>query len=200
MNQPRPPMPSALAEVFRPLQRELVNIHIKWRLFRQLFGTDQGRIELLNRFAGGLFGVVQEVMYDDLVLALFRIADPRKTGRHENLSLDQLADTAGQFDTGLGARLQASSAAVDAHLAPHSDWRDKLVAHNDLATAQARILGAAVTGPSRRTIEGALADAREALNLVQAHYGEGEMRYEDVILAPGDGDALVRHLGLLPGP
>jgi len=51
MSQVQPTMPQPVAEVFRPLRGEVIELHAKWQLFRQLFATDPGRIDLLNRFA-----------------------------------------------------------------------------------------------------------------------------------------------------
>jgi hypothetical protein len=198
MNAPNATMPNGVAEVYNPLKRELVNIHVKWLLFRQLFATDSGRIELLNRFAGGLFGPVQEVMYDDIVLSLFRFTDPVKTGKYENLTLDRLAEVVGNVNSTLGGAVHVQATIIDSLLAPYADWRDKRIAHNDLTTARARYVGVSgLKGPSRAEIEQALSAARGAMNTVGRSYGDDETRYEETILGLGDGDALIRHLTAL---
>lgn len=198
MSNPEPPMPAGIAEVYRPLRGELVNIHVQWRLFLQLYGTDPDRIELLNRFAGGLFGVVQEVLYDDLVLAVFRLHDPAKSGKFENLSLPSLVGAVRGVNSQLAASLARGSGDLVALLDPYAEWRNKRIAHNDLETAKAQYFGSSpLEGPSREVIARALAIACGVLNEVAAAYGEGETRYGEVILAAGDGDALVRHLNEL---
>jgi hypothetical protein len=195
MNAPTSTMPQTVAEVYRPLWQELVNVHVAWRLFRQLFGTDEARVELLNRYAGGLFGPLYWIMYDDMIVSLFRLSDPMKTGKFENLSFDRLAEVVNTLDPALGNTLKGRSAPIDNLLAPFADWRDKRAAHNDLATAKARYLGSSsLQGPSRGTLEEILAEARALMNQVAVHYQEGETCFEEPIIDGGDGDSLVRHL------
>jgi hypothetical protein len=128
MSTPQPTIPAPVAEVYHPLQQELLNIHVKWQLFRQLFGTDPDRIELLNCCAGVLFGTVQEVMYDDVVLSLFRLADEPGSGQRKNLTLDRLAAVVSSINPPLGNSLQSRSAIIGGLLAPYSDWRHKRIA------------------------------------------------------------------------
>jgi hypothetical protein len=179
--------------IFRPLYDQLAFIRMKWGMFRQVFGTDAERIELVNRFAAGFFGVVQLVMYDDLVQSLFRLTDPALTGRHPNLSLDRLAEVVAAAGTPIAADVQARSQAIDDILTPFADWRDHRTAHNDLATAQACHLElSSLQGPSRATIEDVLVRAGDLMNVVAVHYGLGPASYEGTILPDGDGDALIR--------
>jgi hypothetical protein len=74
-------MPQAVSDVFDPLRNELVGIHERWALYRQVFGLDEGRIELLNRVAGIFFGYTQWAMYLDVVLALCRYTDPAESSK-----------------------------------------------------------------------------------------------------------------------
>jgi hypothetical protein len=188
-------MPPEVNDVFRPLHDQVVLIRIKWGLFRQLFGTDEDHINLLNRFAAGFFGIVQQVMYDDLVQSLFRLTDPTKSCGRPNLCLDRLAQVLTEAGACVAASVQAKSQAIDALLAPFADWRNRRTAHNDLATAQAcHLQMSSLQGPSRALIEEVLAQVGELMNEAAAHYGEGLIAYEGTILPPGDGDALVRRL------
>ena len=190
-----PRMPPEVTGVFRPLQDQLVLMRTKWTLFRQVFGTDAERIELLNRFAPGFFGMVQEIMYDDLVQSLFRLTDPAATCAHPNLCLNRLAKVLKDTGTTVAASVQARSQAIGGLLAPFADWRNHRTAHNDLETAQACHLElSSLKGPSRVLIEDVLVRAGQLMNEAAAYYGEGPMEYEGTIPPPGDGDALVRRL------
>jgi hypothetical protein len=192
---PTLPMPPEVTGIFRPLHDHVVFIRIKWGMFRQLFGIEADRIDLLNRFAAGFFGVAQQVMYDDLVQSLFRLTDPATSCGHPNLCLDRLARVLMQTGASVAASVQARSQAIDVLLAPFADWRNHRTAHNDLATAQACHLQlSSLQGPSRALIEDVLVQVGQLMNEVSAYYGEGSTAYEGTILPAGDGDALVRRL------
>ena len=51
-------------------------------LYVELFGKPS-RIDLLNRASSPFFGMVQRVLWRDVLLHLARLTDPAKTGRYE---------------------------------------------------------------------------------------------------------------------
>ena len=191
-----PGMLAQVADVFRPLQQELLDIHIKWSLYRQLFGTDEGRISLLNRVAPVYFGYAERIQYDDLILSLFRFTDSLATGGKPNLTLDRLASVVKANEATFGLSIQADAGTIDSLLAPHADWRDHRLAHNDLARTKARWSGTStLIGPSREQIEEILDRMRQRMNRVATHYGEDPMAYEALLYqTPGDAETLVAHL------
>jgi hypothetical protein len=110
-----------MSDVFRPLCSETTFIHSKWVLFRQLFATSKDRTELLNRAAVFVFGVFQEVLYDEIVVSLFRVTDPAKQGGFENCSLERLVNEVAADDPGLATPLQARVRALRTKLDPYLD-------------------------------------------------------------------------------
>src|SRR4051812_48511545 len=95
-----------LGEAFYTIQNDLVWLHLKWRQFRELFGTKPERLELLNESAGGLFGVVQDVLWDDTLLSICRLTDPAGKGDRMRLSISRLAPMIG--DTTVRAEVEAA--------------------------------------------------------------------------------------------
>jgi hypothetical protein len=189
-------MPTTVAEVFHPLHNELLDIHAKWSQFRQLFGTDADRIDLLNRVAPVFFGYLQRILYDDLVLSLFRFTDRVATGGKLNLTLDRLALALLADDGAFGKSVQADAKAIDDLLEPHANWRDHRVAHNDLAATRARWAGTStLTGPSREQVEEILSQLRRLMNRIATHYGEAPTAYEGLMHpSPGEATTLVHGL------
>jgi hypothetical protein len=57
-------------------RNELIVLHAKWQQYRKLYGTSDERIGLLNSSAGFFFGLVHDVMWDDIVLHIARLTDP----------------------------------------------------------------------------------------------------------------------------
>jgi hypothetical protein len=191
-------MPTAVAEVYDPLWQEVQNIHFTWMLYRQLFGTSPDRVELLNRFAGAVFGTMQRILGRYIPLTIFRLLDPstQRGGRGENLCLERLAEVVTAAGAPVGGKLTALLTQIRAKMASHADLRNKVIAHNDLATTPALYDGtSSVSGPSRALTEEVLENVRTFMNTVQNHYGEGTTAYWDVSMGtPGDGEMLIRKL------
>jgi len=86
-------VPEEIRDLYESLDSEVSFVHAKWKLYRQLYGTSEERIELLNRTAGYFFGVVQQSLFEDVVISLCRLTDPASGfGGKENRSLEQLID------------------------------------------------------------------------------------------------------------
>ncbi len=199
LEQPQPPtkMPPAVHEIFGLLDNQVSLLHSNWRIFRQLFGTDEGRIQLLNRFAGVAFGTFQRVLYDGTILALGRLTDPAGTKGRENLSLERLLEAVeAEGHAPLVEQMRDELAALTAHCTGMRALRNKRIAHSDLDTYLARANGINhLPGPSRADIEGALDGVRRLMNAVSMHYDRKQIAYEHLIVPLGvDGDSLVEHL------
>jgi len=193
-------MPNEIREVYKPLEQEIVWLHVKWQLYRQLFGTDEERIELLNDIAPLLFRVCQEVLLDDVIISISRLTDQPRTGnRHstrESLSLRRLVVL---IDPGqhpqLRPAVQQKWKKVDSLCKPFRLHRHRRVAHTDLETIKAT--GDLLPGISRLMIEDALESIRELMNAICEHFDKATNTY---MLAPPagiDGDVLIEHLKTL---
>jgi len=196
MTPPTPTTPTTVADVFGPLDKELLDIHVKRSLFTQLFGTDEARVVLLNRFAPTFFAFVQLIFFDDLVLSLFRVTDPSMMGPWPNLTFGRLADVVADDDATFGASVAAKVKLIDAFRKAHADWRHKRIAHNHLPATQARWAGGStLNGPSLEQVDQVLGCMRRLMKGVAIHYGKGATPYQDALRPiPGDASALVRHL------
>jgi hypothetical protein len=58
--------------------------------YRKLYGESAERVAFLNETAGFFFRVVQDVLWDDILLHIARLTDPPKQGVYENLTLLRL--------------------------------------------------------------------------------------------------------------
>jgi hypothetical protein len=194
-------MPTAVGEAFRTLWQEIQNIHLTWMINRQLFGTSQERIDLLNRFGGVAFGVFERLLIRHVVLAIFRLLDPasQRGGRDQNLCLERLVDEVTADDAACGTNLTPVLAQIRNHMAPHADLRNKVGAHNDFHTLPTLYDGTStVTAPSRALVETVLERIGTLMNIVQMNYGEGESGYYNTEMSePGDGEALLQNLNEL---
>jgi hypothetical protein len=55
-----------------------------------IFAESPKRIELLNEAAGTFFYIIQEVLLNEVQVCLSKLTDPAKSGKYNNLSLEQL--------------------------------------------------------------------------------------------------------------
>jgi hypothetical protein len=70
-----------LGTQFCALWEQVVWLHMKWADFVELFGKKPSRIVLLNQAAPAFFRMIQDVLWDDMLLHIARLVDPPKKAR-----------------------------------------------------------------------------------------------------------------------
>src|SRR3989338_7420106 len=101
----RPAFPRDMQGMFNRIEDEVVWLHGKSIIFRQLYGTSKERVDLLNKSASTFFRVVHDSLLSDIVLSVNRLADPPQSVGKDNLSFAQLIL---QFDSRNDAQLISS--------------------------------------------------------------------------------------------
>jgi hypothetical protein len=166
---------------------EVCELHFKWKYFAQLFAEKRG-YEILNATAPSLFAYVQDLMLHDIILCIARLTDPVKSKGQANLSFDSiLAEIA---DPSLRAEAFEIISRIKRKTGAVRDWRNKKLAHNDLAKA--------IEGNPLPPIY--IADLREVLkltsqllNLFCTRFQDTEVAYEQCVTS-GDGESLMFYL------
>lgn len=186
-------MPSETRAVFEALQDEVIWLHAKFNIHRQLFGTSEERINLLNDFGPDLFQIIYDGLLHDVFLTLTRLTDPATTFKKHNLSLERLTkmiEASGHSE--LLPVLQKYQSRSDKQCEPFRQLRNQAIAHNDLGTA---LTFDRDPFPfiSREMIEEVLKDIREYMTAVDMYFDETETDYKDPHLR-GDGDSLIYYL------
>ena len=168
-----------LEQLYAPLCVEAVWAHAKWDIFEELY-ANKGRRELLKASAAGFFSVLQDVLFDDVLLAISRLTDPRGAGARENLTLDHLGEYLGrvghaveqaQFETIL-AQLRTDAAAI-------RTLRNKVLSHRDLGAALSG--GQAIAPISAPEVRTALRHLADALNCFERAVGKPTYMYREFI-------------------
>jgi hypothetical protein len=190
------PIPVNIEEVFREIREEVIWIHGRWIIYRQLFLHSDKRIDLLNEVASALFYLLQNLLQDEVQVALSKLTDPARTGKFENLSLEQLQERIEKDgDKKLSVELHEILKKLQVECVACRTWRNKQLAHLDLNTSLQKITD--VLPPvTIEQIELALNLAREYLNKIERFYTESETGYDHFIMSSSDGDALVAMLKL----
>lgn len=126
-----PSMPAEIREVFTALQDEVFWLHAKWNIHRQLFGTSEERIDLLNDFGPDLFQIIYDSLLNDVLLTMSRLTDPATSFKKENLTLSRLTNMIEEIDR--KKLLTELTALQDRTDEPFRRLRNRVIAHNDLA-------------------------------------------------------------------
>ena len=113
-------------------------MHIKWGQYRQLFAQSQRRVDLINQAAGHFFRILQDALFEDIILHLARLTDPAQSGHkhksQDNLSLWRLQMLVPEtLSVEVADLVQEALAACSAPRV----WRNKRLAHRDLTVALA---------------------------------------------------------------
>jgi hypothetical protein len=182
-----------LGGVYNGLSSEVSWAHAKWNQYRQLYARSPERVDLLNQAASHFFGVLQELLCEDVILHLARLTDPPQIGRKDNLTLLRLPSLIP--NTQLSAEVNDLLISVLTACASIRIWRNRRLAHRDLAIAMASLTDP-LPGISRADIEGALASIRAMLNRVAGYYWNSKTDYQCVITSGRDADSLVYYLQL----
>lgn len=182
---------AAIDDVWRVIDYEVAWLHGRWAIYRQLYGTSEARVEVLNQSAGTFAYMLQDVLLDDVQLGLAKLGDPATTrvkgNTVENLTLRNLCQLV-TASGGLVTELPSLLAAYDDACANARERRNKRIAHFDMQTALKN--KASLRGPSREEIEIALEALRSVVNYISLHFTGTQTAYELTVL-DSDGDSLI---------
>ncbi len=118
--------------IFHSLNNDWASALVRYKEFRELFGTAE-RVKLLNAIGGGLFWDVQQVFWSDLMLRLTRLTDPPKSAGKDNLTVQRLPGLC--EDSDLREEIAGLVREAVAATAFARDWRNRRIGHADLARA-----------------------------------------------------------------
>jgi hypothetical protein len=192
------PIPESLAPLWEALYNEVVAVHARWIIYRQLFAKSKERLNVLNEVAGTFFYVIQGTLIDNVQLTLSKLADPAATKFRENATLERLKDEIVAFsDPSLAEKLTALLAAYKASCERVRIRRNRQIAHYDHSTLlrQYGTGGAVELAPSQQEIEEALEALRNFMGTAEAYLTSSTTAYQHFI-SRYDGEALVYALSL----
>jgi hypothetical protein len=183
-------IPNNIKEVFESIESEIIWLHGKWNIYRQLYGTDEERIILLNRSAQTFFRLVQDVLFNDVILSINRLTDPPRSSGRDNRTFAQLIfliDTKDHSE--LVQNLKEKLDILMSQCDPFRIRRNKVIAHSDLMVALS-IKSETTPDISRNSIENALKTVRDFMNEINLNFGGNYTAYEHVWL-DNDGETMI---------
>lgn len=176
-----------LGSMYCDLNDHLLDIILLWKQFEQLFGADESTVKLLNKTAPLFFGVIQQQLWDSVMLGISRLTDPPLSAGKKTLTIRALPPLV--TDQNLRARVQAAIDAAKATAEFARTHRNKRIAHNDLVHIQNHPANP-LPSATRQSITASLTSICNVLELLNGHYRESTMLYDDMIYDGGAGSLL----------
>lgn len=171
-------MGEELGSCFFELSRKLVELHMLWQQYRQLFGENAETVHLLNRTAGLFFKVVQDELWDSVLLGISRMTDPPTSGAKKNLTVRSLP----LFIEDASLRIEVENLCDEALRAAKfaREHRNKRIAHQDHDSLRSQSADQ-LSGISRALVEKMLSALRAVLNRLDIHFRDTTVLYEEFV-------------------
>jgi len=178
--------------IFEKLKSEIIRCHYYWILYRQLAGTNEGRIEIINKTTPSFFLMFQDLFFDYITLELSKLTDPAESGNFKNLILFYLLELLRlEVDDNFSIKIEMILKELTSETEFFRDRRNKKVAHRDLTSDEQK----EKFGISRQRVENALLLVRKFMNTIEQHYFSSETKYREFITdLSDDGTALLINL------
>lgn len=178
--------------VFEKLKYEIIRCHYYWILYRQLAGTNEGRIDIINKTTPSFFLMYQDLFFDYITLELSKLTDPAELRNFKNLSLFYLLELLKvEVDEKFFEKIEKILSKLIFETEFFRNRRNKKVAHRDLISADQT----ENFGISRQRVEDALSIVREFMNTIEIYFFNNETMYREFITdLKEDGVALLINL------
>jgi hypothetical protein len=181
-------MGEELGSIYSQLWQELAWLYRTWAEYAALFGTRESRVDLLNEAAPAFARIVQDSLWQCVILHIARLTDPPKSVGKRNLSVRALEEAVEDSEL----KVRVSQAVAEALAASEfcRDWRNRHLAHRDLDLALKR--GAEpLQAASLLKVKEALASLSNVLNVVSLKYLECTTSFDiDLRVGGGPGGAI----------
>jgi hypothetical protein len=175
-----------LGSLFHELWNEVAWLYTKWGEYVELFGEKSSRIDLLNQSAPMFFRIVQDSLWENVLLHISRLTDPPKSCGRQNLSIQSLSSLVDE-NIKIDITDQIKNAIEKSTFC--RDWRNRHIAHRDLKLAlddQAEPL----TPASRAMIRDALDSIAKVLNTFSEYYLKSTIGFDVISETCGAEDLL----------
>ena len=185
-------MNAGTKEIFDKLKYEVTRCHYYWIIYRQLLGTNESRIELINKTTPSFFILSQDLFLDYITLQISRLTDPVDYGKFKNFSFYYLFELLKvEIPDDFIKKLSSILEKLQANSSLFRNRRNKFVAHRDLDS----INNKSEYGIARQNVEDVLKIIREYLNEIDFHFFNTTTPYEEFITdLKDDGTALLVRL------
>ena len=186
-------MSYSIHELREHLEKQVISLNRRWNMYNSLFAETEEKIHILQETAPHMFAVIQTALFDDIILSLTRLTDPKKNGKHENLVLEQLLEHSDiKTKPELLDQLKIQIIALREKCQKCRTIRDKSIAHQDLTHALTAL--SPYQGISLEDMKESLDMVNKLMNTVSKSLENEETLYELHIELNTDVDSLFESL------
>jgi HEPN superfamily AbiU2-like protein len=155
-----------LGRRFHALNIECMALHVKWDEFVGLFGTKR-RVDLLNGAGGALIRLIEDALFHEIVLHIWRMTDPNR----KSLSLHKLLKhDESEFEE---KTLKPLLEAIAEPCKFADDWRHRWIAHRNLKLAIQPGNSKPIERATKQSIDAAIDSITQFMKVVERHYCNG---------------------------
>lgn len=177
-------------ELFYYLQQEVLELNYKLHEHTELYGTHFSRLEkVLAPSASSFFGLLYQLMFDDLLLCIARLTDPENTRNNKNISIQRLQDLTIPNDHNFKTELKTKIDTLLEKVKPIKEMRNKRIAHLDYNFNITALPNLDESKANRLNIQECTSSLIEILNFVEVNFFEHPTEY-NVIVLEGASDLL----------
>jgi hypothetical protein len=176
-------MGDVLGKQYSVLFNEVTALHFYWQEFIQSFGTNDERINRLNRSAPGFFAMLQNQQFETNMMHIARLTDPVSSAGRKNLTLLNLPSLV--LDAGLNSKLTLLVEDAKNKSEFARSWRNRRFAHNDLLLAIQDGKATPLPRATKDEVNAALAAFAEVLNAIEHHYYSSVCDFNEIMAQDG---------------
>lgn len=156
------------------LQVEILILHNRFDVYKDLFGSKKEFVDLLNKTSGNFFYLLQTGILENIIMSISRLSDGAELNKNKNLSLKGLIRLIENDNLKKELNLQ-----FEWYLEKTTDvlkaWRSKKVAHIDYDVALSKT--ELQNENSIQNINFAITSIRQFYNTVHKHYYGSKMAF-----------------------
>jgi len=166
-------------KVLMILQFQTHKLVYHWRLFIQLYGSKKENVEVMKAVAGEFFGIVQKLLWDDVLLSIGKLTDPPKNSAQENISIENAIDRLGAV---LGEKavvdLRKQLKDLKEKCGLIKKIRHKRLAHNDKDYSFLGLDKGPLPGEKRNNVQAILDLIKKIINGIEMGFGVSRVLYD----------------------
>jgi len=169
-------LPAEIREVFPYLYGEACELRTSWTVYEHLFMANEVRTKLLSEVLGPFLGRFQNLLQDEMFIAIGRMTDP-DTRAQKNLTFWSLVEGCEKWNPEVGGELRTRVKALAADAKGIRQHRHKRLAHYDMAVSlEVSSLPKVTLGRIRCVIE----EMQALVNFVSTRAGFGTIIFESL--------------------
>lgn len=122
-------------KLYKQLHMDISSLHWRASIVLKLYKESEQNRRTLANAAGSFFDrVLENDMYDAIVLNIARLLDPAHQGNHSNATLERLIEDIQPIKAALAAQVKLHLDNLRQNLPPMENWRNKWACHRDYPT------------------------------------------------------------------